>query len=374
MPVNVVIAEDSAFQRRLISEMLSSHQSIDVIDVARNGFEAVEKVETHHPDVLVLDIVMPQMDGLTAFKQIMAKYPIPTIIFSVLDPQSLDKSVQALLMGAFDYIMKPGGEWKIELPKFKHQLIEKVLLASRSQIKQVYRKKNGEKTINLNGFPQHSERSLKKKSMRKNFPKLQSVTLSQLNSNLIVMGASVGGPKTIKNILSYLPKNISSPILIVQHINEHFIEHYVHSLSFSCEIEVKIGEDGEEILPGVAYFAPGERHMEIFIKNNKPCIKISNGEPVNFCKPSIDVLFFSAAQIYKQATLGILLTGMGEDGVLGLNAIKDFGGTTITESKETCILYGMPKVAAERGVADFILPNYDIPDQIKFFSNSFIKS
>ncbi|MFX1294835.1 MAG: chemotaxis-specific protein-glutamate methyltransferase CheB [Promethearchaeota archaeon] len=369
MSINVLVADDSAFQRKIISEMLSKNKFINVIDMARNGLEVIEKVEKFRPDVLVLDLIMPHMDGLTAFKQIMAKYPTPTIIFSVLDPNSLDRSVQALLMGAFDYIMKPGGEWKIELPKFQNELISKVLMASKSQIKSIYQEKsesNHQKLLQVR--PKPIKKVKKIKFISSFIPELKPIRISHLESNVIVMGASVGGPKTLKSILSKVPKDISSPILVVQHLNEHFVDQFGFSLSESCEINIKIGENGEYLIPGTVYIAPGNHHMEISVKNNRPCISLNNGAPVNYCIPSIDVLFFSAVRVYKNNTLGILLTGMGEDGVIGLGAIQNVGGKTLAESKETCVLYGMPKIAAERGVADLILPNYEIQEQIQLFS------
>ena len=184
------------------------------------------------------------------------------------------------------------------------------------------------------------------------------------------MGASVGGPKTLKTILKELPENLICPILIVQHLNAHFIETFIKALDNACKIKIKIAENGEYLQPGIVYISPGEMHLEISVKNNNPCIKTHVGTPINYFMPSIDLLFFSAARVYKNRTLGILLSGMGEDGVNGLEAIKIFGGNTIAESEETSILYGMPKIAAERGMADYILPNYEIKNYIKNFATN----
>ncbi len=372
MAVNVIVAEDSAFQRKIISEMLQEHKDINVIDTARNGEEAIDMVDRYQPDVLILDLLMPKIDGLTALKEIMETNPTPTIIFSVLDPRSLDNSVKALVLGAVDYIIKPGGEWKVEFPKFKEELVTKVLLAAKSHVTKPIGKRKiiYKKERRIPKVKSRNRLNLPKKYSKQEFD-LSPIPVGNLDSNVIVMGASVGGPRTLKSILKELPKDLQAPILIVQHLNEHFVDQFVQTLGYNCDINIKVGKKGDMLEPGIVYVSPGGIHMTISVQNQKPCIDLIDIDPVNFCKPSIDVLFFSAARIYKNNTLGVLLTGMGEDGVDGLEAIQKFKGTTISESKETAILYGMPKIAAERRVVDMIVPNYKIKDQIIRFAKRF---
>ena len=174
------------------------------------------------------------------------------------------------------------------------------------------------------------------------------------------MGASVGGPRTLKAILKDIPKDFSTPILIVQHMNAFFMNQFAQTLNSTCKLTVKIPSNGEPIKPKTIYLAPGGKHMEVELKGGKPYLRTFVGEHVNFCMPAVDVLFFSAAEVYRNRVLGILLTGMGADGVNGLDKIRKKGGRTIAESKETCVLYGMPKIAAQRGVADLIVPNYEV--------------
>jgi len=188
------------------------------------------------------------------------------------------------------------------------------------------------------------------------------IPISNLETNAIVMGASVGGPKTIPAILKEIPKHFPSPIFVVQHMDHFFMRQFAITLRNKCKLDVIIPEDGEKIIPGIIYLSPGGKHMEIIVKNDKPCLRTFEGEPVNYCRPSVDVLFFSAARVYKENVLGILLTGMGRDGVAGLEAIKSVGGKTIAESQETSILYGMPKIAAETHAAEAIVPNYKVKD------------
>ncbi len=381
LSINVLIAEDSAYQRKVISEMLSEHESIHVIDVAKNGEEAIELVKKHQPDVLLLDLLMPRMDGLTAFKHIIENHPLPTIIFSVLDPNKLDNSIQALLLGAFDYIIKPGGLWKVELPKFKDQLINKVLLAYESKISSLnsklkfkveraileYDKVKGlaiERAL-AEGTPSESQEIVEKTPLYSDV---------EISSKIIVIGTSVGGPKTLRSILRKVPRDFPVPILIVQHLDSFFMQQLAQSLDDLCEIKVKIAVNEELIQARTIYLSPGSHHMEVVKKGNRPYIRIFKGEAVNYCIPSVDVLFFSTAQIYGSNAMGIILTGLGEDGVAGLAAIKLAGGRTIAESQETSVVYGMPKVAAENGAANIIVPNYEVINYIMSFSNSTIKS
>lgn len=198
---------------------------------------------------------------------------------------------------------------------------------------------------------------------------LEIKKISHLKANIIVIGASVGGPNSIKTILDGIPKKVNSPILIVQHLNANFIKPFVRVLNEVTENKTKIAENMEVIQSDYIYIAPGDKHMEVILIENEPHIKIYEGDPVNHCIPSIDILFCSVANVYKDSTMGILLTGMGKDGVEGLGLIHKFSGITITESQETCSLYGMPKLAIEKGYAEYILPNYKIKDYIIKFSN-----
>lgn len=505
LTIKVLIADDSAYLRNKISEILLENELIEVIDCAKNGKEVIEMVKKYNPDVLVLDLIMPELNGLDALKIIMDQYPTPTIILSALSPQNMDSSIIALLIGAFDYIIKPGGLGAKDLPKFKEELISKVLLANQSPLKKYQTNiiKKSKKTtlrqeiiddlfsfgkyinklssiqesdeIFINGeeIPINKEESeksyelsqtfdnlkenqyiseennrkieieqnlasnkdlvekiskkvekkpiksfdknaskkiaqkdrLKNKVIKKQLSKrhepiplktkndeiiqtnqqvkpykvqekmvghaldISTIKKVRISSNIIIIGASVGGVKTINLLLKNIPENISCPIMIVQHLNTNFIEKFVNILDKESKLKVKEAENGEFLQNGVVYISPGGKHTEIVVKEGKPCIKTFIGNPVNFCMPSIDVLFISVAKIYKSRALGILLTGMGVDGVMGLGTIQKFGGKTIVESKETCAVYGMPKNAIKKGNVDIILPNYEISSYIMKFAS-----
>jgi len=449
LSIDVLVADDSAYLRKSISDILKQHDLINIVDYAKDGIETIKFVKKYSPDVLVLDLVMPKKNGLDAFKEIMEEHPTPTVILSAISPKNLDSSIQALLMGAFDYIIKPGGIGAKDLPRFREELLAKVLLASQSQIKRIFKtdenllrksrslrqemidrifdfgkylnqlepiqeieeeqsydsfeimkvqailkeeiksvkvdkissekttqqaisksktfKRMNEKT-SVNSVLQkitHSAKIGKNRSMQ--LPDLTPFKGVSLNSNIIVMGASVGGPRTITTILKDIPPNFNTPILIVQHLSSHFTEAFADNLNIECNLEIRVAQNGENIRPGQVYIAPGDMHMEISMEKKNPTIKIYKGTPINFCMPSIDVLFYSAAKVYRNRAMGILLTGMGSDGVEGLGAIKKLGGKTIAEAEETSILYAMPKFAAEKGFADYVLPNFKISEKIMDF-------
>ncbi len=367
MVIKLLIAEDSAFQRKIISEMLSDHPQIDVCAVARNGEQAIELIAKYNPDVLLLDLIMPKMDGLETFKYLSKHYPIPTIIFSALGPSTLDASVHALLLGAFDYIVKPKGIWKEEFPRFKAELIEKVLLASR--VKKTYKTRRGALQKSILISKSVTKEVLPTPLVSKETPLRKLISKVRLKTNIIVIGTSTGGPRTLRLILKDLPRDLPSPILVVQHMNEGFIKTFSKSLKNYCKINVKLAENDEKILPGNVYIAPGNKHVKIHVRQSIPCINTFKGQPVNFCIPSVDVLFLSAAKVYKNHTLGIILTGIGKDGAAGLKAIKNAGGSTIAESEETCIVYGMPKSAIKINAAKLVMSNYRIKNYIMKYAS-----
>jgi two-component system chemotaxis response regulator CheB len=375
MSIKVLIAEDSSFQRKIIADMLLSNEEIALVDVARNGREAIQKVETLNPDVLILDLMMPEIDGITVFKFLSEHYPIPTIIFSSKSPETLDDSVQALLLGAFDFIVKPKGIWEEEFPKLKDKLIFSTLYAGK--IKKTYEKRNllikesVEIPPLLSQYTPQSQISAKPKTKLIEGSEEKLKKKIQLQAKVIAIGTSTGGPRTLKSILKGIPKDFKIPILIVQHLDPYFMKELSKSLNQVCDLNIKIPINGEKILPGIAYLSPGGKHMKVVQRNNSPHIKIFKGDPVNYCMPSVDVLFFSVAEIYKNQALGILLTGLGDDGAAGLEAIKKAGSKTIAESESTCVVYGMPKAAVKRGAADLVVPNYSIKDYMMKFTKNY---
>ncbi len=379
----VIIASESVFRRTFITSMLSSHKEIDVLGSVRNSDETLELINKQNPDVLVLDIEFKNKVWLEPFNNIIKDFKFSTIVLTDVDPKMVDILEIPFILKSYDFIIKPIGIWKDELPKIRDKIITKILLVD---VPRTHKIDNKVRLLDKNKFIRQSQglrtknkvETLNKVEQEINQPKLQNIKekvdirsdkyfldLSpisgvKINTKIIVIGASVGGPRTLRIILSEVPSNFPAPILVVQHLNHLFMRQFATSLKDICRVNVKIGMNYEEIRPSTIYLSPGAKHMQVIVKNNKPCIRTFEGEPVNYCRPSVDVLFYSTARIYKRKTLGILLTGMGQDGVAGLKAIKAEGGKTIAESEETSILYGMPKIAAETGVANYIIPNYKI--------------
>jgi len=380
MVKKVLIASESAFRRSFLSEMLGSHKDIIVVDFVRNANEAIDIIEKKSLDALILDIEFENEEWVKQFYPVMKSFPIETIILTDKNPKTLDSTNIPIILKSYDYIVKPNGVWKDELPKIRDKIISKVLMI---EIPKIHKIDSKTRQMNKDIFIQQSQKLKATKIEDSNKiikPKIESrseeyfldlspVTIKKLDTRVIVIGASVGGPRTLRTIFNEVPKDFPAPILVVQHLNHLFMRQFVTSLRDICKMDVKIGLNYEEIQPGIIYFSPGDKHMQVTVKNEKPCVRTFEGEPVNFCRPSVDVLFYSTARVYKEKTLGILLTGMGRDGVDGLHAIKSKGGKTIAESEETSVLYGMPKVAAETGAADLIIPNYKIVEKMINFVN-----
>ena len=384
----VLIASESTFRRIFLSEMLADHKEIVIVDNVRNDSEAIDVIRKKNPDVLILDIEIENKDWYIQFYPVVKFNPIKTIVLTDINPKDIDIFDVPIILKSYDYIIKPIGIWKEELPKIKENLLSKILMAD---IPKIHKIDSKTRLMNKNVFIQQSQKLRTKKSNRSSqieettikpyirptteprleeyFLEFTSTTYAKLETKIIVIGASVGGPRTLRILLSEIPRHFPAPILVVQHLNHLFMRQFVVSLKDACKLNVKLGSNYEEIHPGTIYFSPGDMHMQVTVRNNKPCIRTYEGEPINFCRPSVDVLFYSTARIYKHKTLGVLLTGMGRDGVAGLRAIKSEGGRTIAESEETSILYGMPKIAAETGAADLILPNYKIVDELVNFVN-----
>ncbi|UCC20752.1 MAG: hypothetical protein JSV62_05560 [Promethearchaeota archaeon] len=375
MPKKVLIASESSYRRTLLSEMLSPRNEINIVDIARNGQETINIIEMKKPDVLILDIEHKNKDWYSPFNFIIKNFNITTIVLTDIDPNKIDSLEIPHILRFYDYIVKPEGIWKDVIPTIKDKLISKVILA---EIRKLNKIDDKVRLLSKNIFIQKSQKvkfkpdvisnkildnSVKQRS-EEYFLDFSPITIKKVPTKIIVIGASVGGPRTLRTILSDIPQDFPAPVLVVQHLNHLFMRQFATSLKNICKVNVKIGKNYEEIKSGTIYLSPGDKHMQVIVKGDRPCIRTYEGELVNFCRPSVDVLFYSTARVYKEKTLGILLTGMGVDGASGLKAIKQEGGRTIAESEETSILYGMPKAAAESGVADLILPNYQIIDEI----------
>ncbi|MEW6095025.1 MAG: chemotaxis response regulator protein-glutamate methylesterase [bacterium] len=340
-PIKVLVVDDSAIIRDAIANALESEEDIKLIGTASNGKEAIDLVQELKPDIVTMDIVMPIMDGLQATEYIMAYHPTPILIVTSLLPKDMEIAFKALHVGALDIIERPSiSELSKPTSKVRKELIDKVKILANVKV-----------ITHLGGRFQKKERKPLEPTSQKQETKFK----------IIGIASSTGGPKTVKKILSKLPVDFPIPIVIVQHISDGFTKGLVDWWNNECAIEIHEAKDGERLCQGVAYVAPSFVHMRV-TKNGR--IKLEDTPPVGGHRPSANVLLSSVAEAYPQTAIGIILTGMGDDGAIGIKAIKDAGGFTIAEDEESCAIFGMPRVAIEMGVVDKVMPLDDIPDEI----------
>lgn len=341
--VKVLIVDDSAFMRNTISSMIATDPEIEVIGMAKDGLEAIDKVASLKPDIITLDIEMPRMDGLEALKHIMSKTPVPVLMVSSLTTEGAEVTLDALDMGAVDFIPKNLSDLSINIVKIKDILLEKI------------------KSIGRKGLVRHK--------IRKPFKPLKMPSPTQYTSHrktgIVAVGSSTGGPKALQIIISNIPKDFPVPILIAQHMPSAFTGPFAERLNQISALEVKEAENGEPIKKGVVFIAPGGKHMGVKRKKiTEASIDISTDHGEYIYKPSADHLMLSITETFSGQVLGIILTGLGNDGTQGMKEIKNRGGRTIVESEESCVVYGMPKSVVEAGVADKIVNLDEIAGEI----------
>jgi len=339
--IRVLVVDDSAFVRDAIVNALESEEGIKVIGTASNGKETIDLMQKLKPDIITMDIVMPIMDGLQATEYIMAYQPTPILIVTSLLPKDMDIAFKALHAGALDVIERPSvSELSKLTSKIRKELIDKVKILANVKV-----------ITHLGGRIQ--QKKLEKPSITP--PK------KDVNFKIIGIASSTGGPKTVRKILSKLPATFPIPIVIVQHISQGFTKGLVDWWNNECSIEIQEAKDGDKLCSGRVYVAPSFVHMAV-TKNER--IKLEDTPPVGGHKPSANVLFSSIAEVYSKTAIGIILTGMGDDGAIGIKAIKDAGGFTIAQDEKSCAIFGMPKVAIEMGAIDKVISLDDIPDEI----------
>jgi len=328
--IRVLIVDDSSFMRKSLTYLLESDRSIEVAGTASDGVEAIQKVKELRPDVVLLDIEMPRMDGLMALMYIMNECPTPVLMLSALNKRNPTIVIKSLEYGAVDFIAKPSGVISYDIDKISNEILTKVKMAADID---VYKLKLS--------LPEESFQKERAKSVN---PK-----------EMVVIGGSTGGPRAIVSLLSGLPHNIPTAILVVQHLRPEFVPSLVDRLRWACPLEISIAQEGDVINSGQVSIAPGY-HTTIVREGNIRRIHLATEAPHNFITPSINDAMESVAETYGKGGLGVLLTGMGDDGAHGMKAIKDAGGSTIAEDQSTCIVFGMPRAAIEMGCVDVVVP------------------
>lgn len=354
-PYKVLVVDDSAFMRKLVSDFISEDPRFQIISTARDGLEALEKVEQLQPDVITMDVEMPKMNGLEALRIIMAQHPTPVVMLSSLTYAGADETIKALEWGAVDFVQKPSGSISLDLYKVKSELQSKVQTAVLAKVRKTAARPAANDRPPL---PPRKMRSIRDEKADAGEPR------SRTFEHLVAIGTSTGGPKALQEVITRLPGNFPAPIVIVQHMPPHFTRSLAQRLDSISEVRVKEAEDNDVLETGTAYIAPGGFHMKIK-RDQGYRIQLSEEEPRRGHRPSVDHLFESLLPYKELKRHLVLMTGMGNDGAWGMKELKEAGAVTcIAESEQTCVVYGMPRSAVELGCVDHILPLDAIAGQL----------
>lgn len=344
--ISVLVVDDSAFMRKMLTDILESDNDIKVVATAKDGREALEKVNTVSPDVITLDVEMPAMDGLTCLKELQKITDVPVIMLSGITTSGAKATIESLEAGAIDFITKPTGLFDIAGEAKKKEIIDKIRM-----VKSV-RRKIGRTVKDEVARPiVHTDHEIKRSTELK---------------TLIAIGTSTGGPKALQEVIPYIPGNVSAAVVIVQHMPPGFTKSLADRLNTLSDLFVKEAQNDEVIKPGYAYIAPGDYHMEIqnTPKNNLK-IKLTQEPPAGGHRPAVNVMMDSIAQTGFRNVIGVIMTGMGADGSRGIVNIKNSNkGIIISQDEKSCVVYGMPKSAVNTGVVDEVVPLKDIAEVI----------
>ncbi len=341
--IGVLVVDDSAYMRKVISGMIQSDDGLFVIDTARNGLDAIEKIKKYKPDVVTLDVEMPELDGLSALVRIMKECPTSVIMLSSLTREGSETTIKALTIGAVDFVAKPSGTISLDINKVKDELITKIKTSARAVIKNM--------TAPV--------------SRMSETPKLESVAAVNYSgkspTKLVIIGSSTGGPNALQQVIPRLPANLPAAVLVVQHMPSGFTRSLASRLNDCSSLEVAEAQEGDLLQAGKVYVAPGGYHL---IMRSRTILGLNQEAPVHSVRPAVDVTLDSALKFYGAQIIGVILTGMGYDGSQGIASLKKAGGKAIAQDESTSVIYGMPRIIVEMGKADKVLPIHRIADEI----------
>ncbi|EHS1088087.1 chemotaxis response regulator protein-glutamate methylesterase [Vibrio cholerae] len=362
MAIKVLVVDDSSFFRRRVSEIINSESRLEVIDVAVNGKEAVEKAARLKPDVITMDIEMPVMDGISAVREIMANNPVPILMFSSLTHDGAKATLDALDAGALDFLPKKFEDIARNRDEAVTLLQQRVLsIASKKMFLRRPAAPRPAHTTSIAASSSLSQERAAATSPLGNRPSTAVSAATRFKASgkkyqLTAIGTSTGGPVALQKILTKLPVNYPHPIVLIQHMPATFTAAFASRLNSLCKIEVKEAEDGDMLRPGVAYLAPGGKQMMLDGRPGAARLRIiDGGDRMNY-KPCVDVTFGSAAKIFGDKVLSMILTGMGADGREGARMLKQAGATIWAQDEESCVVYGMPQAVAKAGISTEDLP------------------
>lgn len=352
--VKVLIVDDSALVRQVLTSVLESHKNIEVVGAAKDPIDAREKIKALSPDVLTLDVEMPKMDGVTFLKNLMRLRPMPVVMISSLTESGADITLEALECGAVDFVSKPKIDVQAGLTEYRDEIIEKVLTAAMSRVRE--RSRVPIKKVS------------KKLSPDAVISKAKSGKRFKTTETIIALGASTGGTEAIREVLQSLPADAPG-IVITQHIPVAFSEPFAKRMNGVSQMTVCQAEDGQKILPGHVYIAPGDKHLLVERSGALYLCRLHDGPAVNRHKPSVDVMFRSVAQNVGPNAMGVMLTGMGADGAIGMLEMKQAGAFNIAQDEKSSVVWGMPGAAVKEGAVDKEFSLEKIPLEIVRYSN-----
>ena len=372
--IRLLVVDDSAFMRKVISDLFKNEADFLVVDVARNGVEAVEKVLQHSPDVVTMDIEMPMLDGLKALEKIMAVKPTPVVMVSSLTKSGADATIRALGLGAVDFVAKTAGAIS-RIDEISHELLQKCRAAARvSGIRlqtPAPRPAMVPASPTVSSTPAISVIQPAKPAppvpLERNIStpvKMPAITGTGVSDWIVAIGTSTGGPRALQEVLAKLPGNLPCPTIVVQHMPPGFTRSLAERLNTLCELTVKEAEDNDRLVAGTVFVAPGDYHLTIRREGGAAFVRLNKDPAIGGLRPAVDPMMVSVAEVFGARTVGVILTGMGHDGAQGIKAIKKLHGLTIAEDQSTAVVFGMPKAAIEAGAIDTVLPLPQVADGI----------
>lgn len=333
--IKVLIVDDSALIRKILTDILKTDDEILVVGTAKDGKEALDKIEILKPDIITMDIEMPLMDGLTTLKHVVSRFKLPVIMISSLTLKGAELTLKALDEGAVDFLPKPTNIFSLNQDDIKAEIIEKIKIGSKSKL------------------------YIKKPIYNLEKPKIQNKIIKKSEedfNSIVVIGTSTGGPRALQTLISEIPNDINATIVIVQHMPPKFTKSLADRLNSTSNIPIKEAEEGDILLRGCGYIAPGDYHITIVKESINLVIRLNKNPQVMGLRPTVDVLMESVADIYGYSKMGVILTGMGSDGTKGIVKMKKSGSYNIAQDESTSVVYGMPKSAIASNCIDEILP------------------
>jgi len=328
--IRVLVVDDSALMRQVMGSLLARDPAIEIVGTAGDPYVARDKIRELQPDVLTLDVEMPRMDGLSFLEKLMRVRPMPVVMVSSVTAAGCATTLRALELGAVDFVSKPHTDLREHMSEMAQEVIDKIKIAASAQVR-------------------------RRVSAAPSLPYARSTTPARIAGHLIAVGASTGGTEALRQFLTALPADAPG-VVVVQHMPEHFTTAFAERLDQLCTMRVKEAADGDQVLAGHVLIAPGNRHMRVERDGATYRVRISIDPPVNRHRPAVDVLFHSCAEHVQGHAVGVLMTGMGDDGARGLLAMRKAGARTLAQDQESCVVFGMPKVAVDLGAVDEVLP------------------